>query len=357
MIVPAHNEERCIARLAASLAAQDHAAEKLHVTFALDRCTDGTADVLRQSVGHLDHFSILELGEHTEQEQAEGWSGKPRALWRGVTGTPAAGKADVLLFVDADTELHPACIRATLALLARRELEMLSLLSTLTTEQWFERVAQPVASIEIVRQYPLLRANNAERRRAFANGQFIMIRRAAYEAIGGHKAVRTAILEDIELARLLHADRRPIGLFIADGMLRCTMYPSWEKFQSGWKRIYTECANRKPKRLRRSAQVMLLIGIALPILAAVGVGGGGAAWTQTDDPLALTTLITGSAALALMLVVLGWAYRVSRAPLSAVLAYPAGSWLVARILADAARDLEEGRPTVWAGKTYAREAR
>src|SRR5205823_291327 len=94
-------------------------------------------------------------------------------------------------------------IRACVALLERRRLDLLSLLSTLTCDTWFERLAQPAAGFELVRQYPISRANRRSNPRAFANGQFMLFRRAAYDAIGGHGAVHDELLEDLALARRL----------------------------------------------------------------------------------------------------------------------------------------------------------
>ena len=75
--------------------------------------------------------------------------------------------------------------------------------------------------LELIRQYPIRKANSHERRRPFANGQFMLFRRDAYERIGGHACVREQIFEDVHIARV--ADKRGlrIGVVLADGLLHC----------------------------------------------------------------------------------------------------------------------------------------
>jgi glycosyltransferase involved in cell wall biosynthesis len=364
VVVPAHNEAGCIGTLTRSLLRQDY--PDLRVVFALDRCTDGTLDEIAKVAAAEGGGALAFVRDGrtpidarvqivTVESCPEGVAGKVNAMVRGVEDAPAARDADVLLFVDADTELHPSCVRAALALLRERGLGMLSLLSTLTTDRWFERVVQPAAGMELLRQYPLVRAGARTHRRPFANGQFMMFTRGAYEAVGGHTRVGHALLEDVELAREVGREGIPAGLFLADAMLHCRMYDRWDAFVAGWKRIYGESANRRVSRLRGIAWRLRAVGTAGPMLAAaglaVGVLGRGAG---IEGPW--LAAVSG-AAVAMNLGVLAACYRLSRAPLVDVLAYPAGAWLVARILDAAAEDLENRVPTRWAGREYVREPR
>jgi chlorobactene glucosyltransferase len=351
VVVPAHNEAGVVGRLATSLIKQTYPASQLSVVFCLDRCTDSTATEIRHATGGADHIRIVEISSCPE-----GWAGKVNAVRVGVRETPEARGADILLFTDADTEFDPECVRATVALMKHRELGMLSLLSTLTSDAWFERLVQPAAGMELARQYPLERANARprEKRRAFANGQFMLFTREAYEKVGGHEAARGAVLEDIALARLAERHGVPAGLMLADGMVRCTMYGDYPEFIRGWKRIYIEAANRRVKRLRAIGMRVRLLGCVLP-LAACGAVILGAA--ERGDPLGLATLIVGAASLAVMLVALGWSYKLSNVQAWCVPGYPVGAWCVGGILLGAARDLKTGVPVRWAGKEYVREAR
>jgi len=145
---------------------------------------------------------------------------------------------------------------------------------------------------------------------------------------------------------------------LADGMLRCRMYENYPAFVRGWKRIYTEVANRKPNRLRRAAAIKLVTGVLLPAAAVLALGlGATGLMAGADRPASVLSMSAGGLALAAMLTSLSMAYRMGGSWMPGILAYPVGAWLVAKTLREAARDLSEGRATIWAGKTYDRPVR
>ena len=203
VVVPAYNESRVIAGLVASLRAETY--PQLHLVLALDRCTDDTAALARTAIGGDDRFEIVEIDMCPDD-----WVGKVHAVHAGLARSRVAADAEYLLFADADTLFSPGCIASALALMRERKVDLLSLLSTLTYDD-------------------LVRACRADRRwrwslcgaipspwrtvstpAAFArspNGQFMLFRRDAYEAIGGHEAVRDSLFEDVALARRIAAAR------------------------------------------------------------------------------------------------------------------------------------------------------
>lgn len=344
VVVPAHNESRVIAGLVASLRAQAH--PQLSVVLALDRCTDDTAAVARAAIDGDARFEIVEIDSCPDD-----WAGKVHAVYQGMTHSPAAAAAQYLLFVDADTILAPDCVASALALMRERKLDMLSLLSTLIYDTWFTRIVQTAAAVELLRQYPLLRANGLRPRRGFANGQFMLFTRQAYDAVGGHAAVQRALLEDLAIARLVARKKLNAGVFLADGLLHCRMYPDWPQFRRGWKRIYTEAAQRDPARLTFSARRLRLLGMVLPLLT-LGTGIIGAAtmarhptigWTQ------LSLFVIGT------LLWLGAQLRfasVAHAPAWTAPLQMVGAWLTAGMLGEAASDLRSQKPISWGGREY-----
>ncbi len=346
VIVPAHNEAGTIAGLIGTLKTQDY--DRLRVVLALDRCTDDTRGVAERAIDRDPRFEIVEITECPAD-----WAGKVHAAWTGFQRSGHAQNAEVLIFTDADTEFDPSCVRACLALARQRRLDMLSLFCTLTTETWFERVVQTAAGFELARQYPLIRANleDHRRRRPFANGQFMLFDAGAYRAIGGHEGVKEALLEDIAFARRIARSQMRGGLLLADGMVRCRMYDDWAQFRKGWKRIYTESANREPKRLKRYAWRSGLLGMGLPAMALAGlvlaVAGG-------DGPTRWLAGGVCAAAMAVWLTGLVAVYRGSGARTEDVLYFPLGAWLVGSIYREAWRDLVTGKPTSWGGREYVR---
>jgi len=348
VFVPAHNEEDTIGDLIASLRSQDHPA--MRVVLALDRCTDRTRQLAIDSIGGDERFEIAEINDCPD-----GWAGKVHALHGAMKQAPPADD-ELLLFTDADCTFEPPALRAAAALLAERGLHLLSFLNVLRSRRWFERIVQPMAGFELVRQYPLLRVNKGgQDRRAFANGQFMLFDPDAYRRIGGHEhhRVRSALLEDIALAKRVDKEGLRGGLLPSGGLVRCAMYDDWRDFRRGWKRIFTEAANRRSSRLRENGVRIAITCCALPLLAIaaliISLAGSG----KVDLPL----LIAGGYAVAVWLLSLVLIYRVSRAPAWSVLFAPVAALLVGRILLSAGRDLRGGRPTRWAGREYAPEDR
>jgi chlorobactene glucosyltransferase len=344
VIVPAYNEARVIAGLIESLRAETY--PELQVALVLDRCTDDTAALASAAIAGDDRFEIIEIDACPPD-----WVGKVHALHAGVGRSRGAASADYLLFADADTLFSPACIASALALMRHRRLDLLSLLSTLTYDRWFERVAQTAATLELMRRFPLTKANGIDRFRAFANGQFMLFRRDAYDAIGGHESVRSSLFEDVALARRAGDAGRRIGVFVADGLFHCRMYPDWPRFRSGWKRIYTQAADCDASRLADWSRQARWIGTVLPgsMLAA---GPLGALVALRDPERGLTVLALFAVALAIWLGALARIGTIGRAPLWAAPLHLAGAWLVANVFADGARDVRSNKPTEWGGREY-----
>lgn len=378
VIIPAHNERDVIGRVARSVLASSY--PKLSVVFVLDRCTDDTEAVLRDAItdaeGNPDPRAEIMVNDHCP----EGWAGKVHAMHRGYSEARSleahrlSGEPDwrprpgvdihdlsrgLVLYADADTEFDPGCLRATVALLVARELDLLSLLSTLTRERWYEKLIQPCAAFELIRQYPLDHVNDPARPRSFANGQFMLFRRAAFDSIGGHLGVRDALLEDIAFAKIFGRKDRGLrlGCLVADGMLHCEMYRDYDAFERGWKRIFTEAASRKPAKLRNSARVLLVIGVALPVLTELAFWIGIVSWFFYDpSTLAEAVVIVSFTAFVVFSFGMGKVYHQQQQAIWRIYLFPYSAWKVAGLLRSAARDLERGTRTQWGGKSYTREA-
>jgi len=344
VIVPAHNEDSVIASLIRSLVSETY--QEMRVVLVLDRCTDNTALLARAEIAGDIRFEVFEIDVCPAD-----WSGKVHALHTAVTRSRGAEDAEFLIFADADTLFSPGCIAAALALRHHRNLDLLSLLSTLTYDTWFERVVQLAAAFELMQQYPLTEANALVDRQAFANGQFMLFKRDAYDAVGGHAAVRNALLEDLALARLVAANRLVAGVFVAAGLFHCRMYADWQEFRRGWKRIYIEAACRNIRALSLSAWRVRWLGTILPTWTFLA-GTAGALIIAHSARI-------GWAMLGLsMLALLSWAAAlirltmVARAPIWTAVLHIVGAWLTANVLDEAASDLRSRKPTSWGGREY-----
>lgn len=343
IIVPIHNEQRVIDRCAASLREQDYA--ELELIFVLDRCTDDTLTILRRHAAEDDRIIIIENSICPDD-----WAGKCHAAHLGAQ----RASGEYVLFTDADVRFDPGLCRASVAVSLHDDLALLSLLSTLTHDHRFERIAQPVAGMLLMRMYPLNKINlEPAIARPFANGQFLLFARAWYDRVGGHDGVREALLEDLAFARKINKRGGSLGLLLADHMLVVSMYGTRDAFRSGWQRIFIEACNRRPRRLRKLAWRALTTGVLFPavqalclIAALVGIVSGTAV---TLGWIAGAVVVSG---IAIQMICLARIYPLSGAPRRAIVAYPAGCVECARILFAAAQLLMRGEPVTWGGRTY-----
>ena len=346
VVIPAHNEERVIDECAKSIRAQNY--ENLEIIFAMDRCTDGTAEILKRHAAEDSRIQLVEIDSCPDD-----WAGKCHAAHQG--SRHATGQW--VLFTDADTRFDPELVQSSVLLAIEREASLLSLLSTLTTNHGFERSAQPVASMTLLKLFPIDRVNDQGNGRVFANGQFLLFERAFYERIGGHVRVKDALLEDLAFAERVHIEGGRGVLLLADGMLVCSMYSTLKSFEEGWKRIFIEACHRRPSRLRKQAWRVAAVGLFLPsiyllllVLGIVAIYTGAA--TAGLIALAMVGLVFGIQGCALTMI-----YRAGRVPGWSMFLYPYGAWVVTRILRQGADDLLTKRPIRWGGREYILEPR
>lgn len=347
VVIPAHNEELMAPNCARSVLASDYPA--LELIFVLDRCTDGTRAALEPIAAVDSRLRIVENSSCPAD-----WAGKCNAARVGADNA----RGELILFTDADTHFDPRLLRASVQLLRSRALSMLSLFSSPTHKHWFEMVVQPVTSLMLLKLFPMKRANAATGRRPFANGQFMLFERSAYQALGGHAAVKDDLLEDLAFARRMKRAKMEQGVAVSDGMLVVSMYDSWKAFQTGWKRIYIESCRRNPARMRKEALQLLVIVVAMPVIRTASVLLAAIALLNGDSldagarAFAVGALAVGIAAPVIRLATLAWIHRTASFPVWSALLFPGAAIAVARIFFHGARDLHARTPVRWGGREY-----
>jgi chlorobactene glucosyltransferase len=228
IIVPARNEERNIRECVASLLAQDY--PRFEVVVVDDASTDATPAILADLQHSRPNGDRLRV-EHV-RELPEGWAGKPHALHVGA----GAATGEWLLFTDADTRHAPEALRTAVAIAQDRDLDLLSYGTRQELPDFWGRVLMPMAYMGISMMYAPDAVNDPKSSVAIANGQFILIRRATYEALGGYAApsLRATVVDDRDLAV---AVKRATGkLAMVDGrhLVRTRMYHGLREHFDGW---------------------------------------------------------------------------------------------------------------------------
>jgi hypothetical protein len=234
-----------------------------------------------------------------------------------------------------------------------QQASLVSLLPELRCETFWEKVVQPLGGITLMQSFPPHAIHSDRSRVAFANGQYILIERSAYDAAGGHRAVRDRFVEDIGLAKEVKDRGMRIRLAFVRGLVSCRMYSSFSQLVCGWSRIFYDALDRSPWRLALKlfdpivfSQTGLVALAAALALLALGRTGPFAVWL-----LALAILHH-----VLMFLVFRRIYQASVPGSRMALWYPLANLVVDAILLKSLRMCLTGRVT-WRGTEYATAAR
>lgn len=337
IIVPARNEAENISPCVASLLNSVYPRREIIVVD--DDSVDGTSDILRILEEHSKGGLRIVSGEPLPA----GWLGKPWACWQGYQ----RASGELLLFTDADTRHDDALLGHAVGALRNRDVDMVSVLPRQLLVSFWERLIMPHVFALIMLRYPDLGRVNRTRdpRRVIANGQFLLIRRAAYEAIGGHESLRTEVVEDQAIAQRVIDSGHRLFVAHAEELMETRMYRSLSGIIEGWsKNLATAIRRAAPGWLGAAtpwlaAAIMILMWVAPPAMLSVSFflafAPGLEAWSLVVTWLSLLFW------LALLIRM--------RVPPLFVLGYPFGALCVAALVI---RSGLRGPRIEWKGRAY-----
>ena len=337
VVIPARNESRNIERCARSVLAAAY--PNFEVIVVDDHSTDGTGDIARRIARDDARLRVVDA-----PPLPDGWFGKQ---WACATGARESS-GELLLFTDADTRHSADLLPRAVNALRTRGAELLSVAGNQEMHSFWERIIQPqMFALLSIRYGGSEHVSNAKRPvDAIANGQFILVRRDSYDAIGGHAAVRDRVAEDMAMAQTFVAGRRRIALYEANQQLSTHMYASLSELIAGWgKNIYA--GGRMAAlggSLGRAAYpfilvAMPLIGLLPPVVLLASVLGiVGSAWLLW-------------ATISIIVNVLFWAvlYRYMGESVGYALLYPLG---LVMLLVIALGGVRRGQRVEWKQRTY-----
>jgi glycosyltransferase involved in cell wall biosynthesis len=217
VIVPARNEQDCLADCLRTLTAQQGVSYEIIVVD--DHSTDATTAIAAKFAVRVIKADPLPAG----------WSGKCNAAWSGAR----IAKGNWLLFTDADTKHEPESIATGLREARESDAGLVSYSPKQEVQRFAERALMPVIFAELAATYRPKDVCDPKSPVAAANGQYLLIRREVYDAIGGHASVAGAILEDVELARRVKQAGYKLRFRTAD-VVRTRMYRSFTQMWEGW---------------------------------------------------------------------------------------------------------------------------
>jgi chlorobactene glucosyltransferase len=254
IVIPAKDESAGIRNCIRAVLQQDY--PSFSVLVVDDRSSDDTGRILdwlisenpaKLQVLHIDHLP-------------EGWLGKCHALHQATRKI----KSSWLLFVDSDVTLQPNALREAVAIAAARKYDAVSILTRIDGRTFWERLMIPLCAATWAVIFLVSYTNeDSYPGIAAANGQFFLIRRDAYEAVGGHAAVKNQIVEDVELMRLLKRRGYTVRLFAGSHLAATRMHATLAQLRSGWGRIYAGTSRFKPARLIATILFVALCGLGV----------------------------------------------------------------------------------------------
>lgn len=255
--VPARNEERCIEACVRSLVAQNYA--RLEVLVLDDASNDATAAIVQRIINELPGEQVERLRLLSGAPLPAGWVGKNFACHQ----LAQQARGDYLLFTDADTVHAPGMAGAVLATMREQNVALLTGQPEMVAGSLGERLIVPLLNFTILTLLPVaLIPRRPETSLATGNGQLLCFRRATYEEIGGHAALKGRILEDVLLARAVKAAGQRVIFVDALLLVRCRMYASFAEVWAGFsKNLFAFYSYNLPFAL-----VALLLNLALFVL-------------------------------------------------------------------------------------------
>jgi len=270
IVLPARNEEDNIEGCVRSLLASRY--PEFEVVVVDDNSEDRTAEVAA-SLARGEERLVLVAG----QPLPDGWCGKTHALDQGV----ARARHDWLLMTDADTTHHPDGLAAVIGAVRGRKLQALSLYPRLACHSFWERLVQPSIAALIENFMPLTRVNDPGDPLTWANGQYFLVHREAYERAGGMQGVRSRVLEDVAFAYALKQKGVRYQLLVADRLFTTRMYSSLGEIVEGWsKNLFLAMRRQVPLALGVALFALLttwlpLGGLCAGVALLAGAAGGG----------------------------------------------------------------------------------
>jgi glycosyltransferase involved in cell wall biosynthesis len=245
-IVPARNEEAVIGVCVESLAAEAEIGEILVVN---DESTDRTAAIVLKAMETIPRLRLLEA-----KELPAGWVGKNHAVSIGAR----AANGKWLLFTDADAVHGGNSAVKALSIAATENAVMISFSPEQVMETWYEKALIPYVYCRLASKFSYAEVNDPAKPAAAANGQFLMIRRDVYSAIGGHASVAGEVLEDVALARRVKGAGYRIWFGSGKGIVRVRMYRSFGAMWEGWKKnLYPLMGGRAEAVAKEFARALL----------------------------------------------------------------------------------------------------
>jgi cellulose synthase/poly-beta-1,6-N-acetylglucosamine synthase-like glycosyltransferase len=268
VVIPAYNEEINLgACVEAVLNNELPDPQQLQVWIADDESTDGTRAIAHQLVAQDPRVHLIAV---PPRPTTEVWRGKNWACAQAVE----QAYGEYLLFIDADVRLERGAIAAALGEAQVSNADLISCWPAIVCGCLSEWLAQPVIMRMLAAGFNFGAVNDpAQPEVAFAAGPFMLFRRAAYDRIGGHRAVADDLVEDVALARQIKAFGLNMRLMLGGELASVRMYRNLAGLWEGW----TKNLHMGARRNVYSTLLIAVIAVFVLVVPWLGIVLSGAA--------------------------------------------------------------------------------
>jgi chlorobactene glucosyltransferase len=332
IVVPVRNEIDNIELCLTGLSAQTGLPRRAPIIVVDDGSQDGTKEAVERFIAAEPSIELLDAGV-----LPAGWAGKPHACWQGAL----SAKADWLCFLDADVRVAPELIASAVSTAAAGGIDMLSLHPRQELGSFWERVVIPAGLIAIAGAKSFVAASED-----VVNGQFLLVRRGPYFAVGGHRAVRSEICEDRALAALIRTGGFKLQVLAAPHLAHTRMYRDLRSLWLGFSKNSGEILGSTGKTLVAAA-IVLPFGWMAWLLPAALVPAAVAAPSAAN----ITGAVFAGIGTGIVVGIHCGAARHFRIPPIFGLTFPIGYSVVACLACRGVISQLTGRVT-WKGRTY-----
>jgi len=316
VVVPAYNEAANIAACLTSVLSSEDPCGDWRVLLVDDRSTDATVAIAHEAAGACGasepRFALLDAGPRPAGER---WVGKNWACSVAMEQL----QSEWVLFVDADVRLQQATLRRALAQASAEGADLFSLAPRLSCGCLAEWMVQPIMASLLGLGFPIEAANDPASAVAFAAGPFMLFRRSAYAAIGGHRALAAEVVEDLALARRIKQGGFRLRYLLGLDALELRMYSDFASLWEGWTKNWLLGLDGDVARALAASSVVLLMFSGPWVLApAAALAALGLAAARLPDLLVvlLAALALALAGIGLQLVLRLWIRRQFQLPLT-----------------------------------------
>jgi len=338
VIIPARDEEEHIASCIDAVLEQDY--PRFEVIVVDDRSEDRTAGIVEACQMRDPRVRLIR-----GRPVPEGWAGKCHAIDQGVK----AAQGEYLLMLDTDTFLTPRCLSMAVRDAVENDVDLYTLLFEAQCTSFWEKVIQPFMFQLLLMALPLGKVNDPARKEAAAPGPFLLFRRSAYEAIGGHAGMKDEVVEDLRLAQRIKQSGRRLLAVNAVSLVYSRRRIGFRAIWRGWSRVLYTGLDRNPLAAGLGflgMALFLLLPWLIPPLCIYGL-------IRSDPSLPWTGLLgLGLSHCMVFLAIRRLMWVFYRLDVSLAWLQPLATGVCMAILANSVVLDSLSRPVIWKGRRY-----